>query len=340
MNNIYTFILVFFIVSYSNSNKKTVSPKEYLEEVFNIIEEHSINRDSVDFLEIKRTAYAKLEDVDLILESILNVHSIEICYPIIESILKELKDNHSFFMRKEEVTRWKSTSKINGNNGLITFSCKRLNQDIGYINMKGFSSGDSIFIQNYADSLQHQIKLIDNEHIKGWILDLRENRGGNCWPMLAGIGPLLGNGICGYFIDNNQKKSSWFYQDGASGTDSLTITRVSKQPYTLINDLNPIAVLTGDQTASSGEVIVTAFHGKKNARSFGQSTWGVSTGNANFTLSDGSMLFLASSIYADRKERAFGKKIEPDEMINFSYREIGKPNDAVIKRAKEWIFEN
>jgi carboxyl-terminal processing protease len=81
--------------------------------------------------------------------------------------------------------------------------------------IKDFHSGDSVSIQQYADSLQNQIKSMDNEKIK-LIVDLRENTevivGNVNW-----IRPLLGNGICGYFIDNNQNKSSWFYQNGESG---------------------------------------------------------------------------------------------------------------------------
>ena len=158
--------------------------------------------------------------------------------------------------------------------------------------------------------------------------------------MLTGLGPLLGNGICGFFIDNNKKKTSWFYRDGQSGIDSLTITKVSNRPYKLLNDLNPIAILTGRRTVSSGEVVVTAFHNKSNVRSFGESTGGLSTGNANFILSDGSMIFLTSTIYADRDGNIFGKRIEPDEKITISYKSIGQPNDPVIKRAINWIYKN
>ena len=35
------------------------------------------------------------------------------------------------------------------------------------------------------------------------MIDLRPNTGDNCWPMLAGIGPLLGEGVCGYFTDRD-----------------------------------------------------------------------------------------------------------------------------------------
>ena len=313
-----------------------MTPKDYLDEVFKIVEEHSIRRDSVDFSKIKREAYARLEEYT----RLNNKVSIKDCYPIVKIILIDLKDRHSFFMSKEQAAKWQTTSKSSDISEIITFNGKLLNQNIGYINMKGFGSGDSISIRQYADSLQNQIKSIDNENLKGWIIDLRENTGGNCWPMLTGLGPLLGNGICGYFIDNKQKKSSWFYRDGKSGIDSVAIAKVSKRPYHLINDLNPIAILTGHQTASSGEIVVIAFHNKNNVRSFGEPTRGLSTGNANYTLSDSSMILLTRSIDADRQGNIFGGKVKPDETIKFSYQSIGHPYDPVIKKAMEWINEN
>jgi len=303
---------------------------DYLDEVFKIVEENSIRRDLVNFNEIKKKAYAELTNTD----------SIESCYPIVKTILKELKDNHSVFLSKAEFEKMESTCKSADISEIITFSSKLLNQNVGYIHLRGFNSTDSINSMRYADSLQNLIKSIDNKNIKGWILDLRENTGGSCWPMLTGLGPLLGNGICGYFIDNNQKKSSWFYQDGESGIDTTTGIKVSKQPYKLLNELNPIAVLTGYRTLSTGEVVVTAFHNKRNARSFGENTGGLSTGNAFFKLSDGSIIVLTTCIYADREGNIFGKSIAPDEMITFSYYDIGHPYDAVIKRAMEWINEN
>jgi len=310
-----------------NSKQTELKPKEYLNEVLEIVEKNSIRKDSVDFQKIRKTAFSKLS----------KTNSIKECYPIIQFVLRELGDNHSFFMSKEQVSNWKSTSESNEPNKLITFSGKLLNKNIGYIKMNGFSSGDSISIQKYADSLQKKIELIDNKNLKGWILDLRENTGGNCWPMLTGIGPLLGNGICGYFTNTTKEKSSWFYRDGESGINNFTITKVSNKPYELINDSNPIAILTGYKTGSSGEVVVTAFHNKKNSRSFGENTAGLSTGNENFTLSDGSMILLTTSIYADRKGIVFGGEIQPDEIVNFSYQSIGKQNDIAIEKAMEWI---
>jgi carboxyl-terminal processing protease len=325
------YLLIFFLLTItsncSSSKEKVLTPTKYLNEVLEIVEKNSINKDSVDFKIIKSNALSKLS----------NVNTIEECYPIVNSILRELGDNHSFFMSKEQVNKWKSTSKETDKSNLITFSGKLLKNNFGYIKMNGFSSGDSISIQKYADSLQKKIKSIDNKNLKGWILDLRENTGGNCWPMLTGIGPLLGNGICGYFVDKKGNKSSWFHKDGESGINESTITKVSNQPYELYDNTKPIAVLTGSKTGSSGEVVVTAFHNKENTKSFGTKTYGVSTGNQNFDLSDGSMILLTTSIYADRKGIIFGAEIEPDEIVDFKYNSIGEQNDLVIQKAMEWI---
>ncbi len=76
----------------------------------------------------------------------------------------------------------------------------------------------------------------DSKNLLGWIVDLRWNSGGNMWPMIAGIGPLLGNGTYGYFIDENE--SSWGYQNGASVINGNPVVAISS-PYKLLNPTPP-----------------------------------------------------------------------------------------------------
>ncbi|MEA2097332.1 MAG: S41 family peptidase [Candidatus Cloacimonadota bacterium] len=329
MKHLFQYFFLLCLLSCSITNKDISETRKYLNEVFEIIEKHSINRDSLNFQQLKKTAYSELK----------NTESIEDCYPIIKSILENLNDNHSFFNSKEQVEAWQSTSKTDSINELITFTGKLIKNNIGYLHMKGFSSGDSISIQNYADSLQLLIKSIDNYNLKGWILDIRENTGGNCWPMLTGIGPLLNDGICGYFIHNDQKRYSWFYRAGAAGIDSVAITQLSIEPYKLLDIKLPIAVLTGSKTGSSGEIVATAFRNKNNTKSFGENTAGLSTANTPYMLSDGSMILLTTSIYADRLGNLYGNELIPDRYIKFSYQEVGKQNDPVIKSALNWIYK-
>ncbi len=58
---------------------------------------------------------------------------------------------------------------------------------------KCFTENDRQFIA-YATKLQGIIADLDKAHPAGWVVDLRGNVGGNMWPMLAGIGPVLGEG--------------------------------------------------------------------------------------------------------------------------------------------------
>ncbi|MGZ5191759.1 MAG: S41 family peptidase [Flavisolibacter sp.] len=57
------------------------------------------------------------------------------------------------------------------------------------------STTDQFVCTRFADSIQSLIQTFDRRGISKWIIDLRKNTGGNCWPMLTGVGPLLGNGV-------------------------------------------------------------------------------------------------------------------------------------------------
>jgi carboxyl-terminal processing protease len=306
--------------------------KELIDEVFKIVEKHSIRRDSLDLKKIKEVAYNTFNSYTSQSNSDLKQDT----YRVIRLILSQLNDHHSFFMEKEAVNKWQNTSKQE--NVSFPFSGKIIDGEIGYIEMKGFGSGDPVSMRQYASDLQSLIKSLDSPGIKGWVVDLRQNNGGNCWPMLAGIGPLLKNGTCGYFISNKRNKSAWYYKNGQAGINSAAFCKVSNPPYKLLNPENPIAVLTGSQTASSGEVVVTAFRGKTNTKSFGQNTSGLSTGNTSFKLSDGSMLNLTTSIYADRNGNLYGGQIVPDVLEDFDHINAYS-EDQVVKRAIDWIRE-
>src|SRR5690606_1433128 len=67
-----------------------------------------------------------------------------------------------------------------------------------------------------ADSLHTAVRSLEAKGACGWIVDLRGNGGGNMWPMLDGIGPLLGDSIVGFF-GSGAEAQGWFYQRGVSG---------------------------------------------------------------------------------------------------------------------------
>jgi carboxyl-terminal processing protease len=151
--------------------------------------------------------------------------------------------------------------------------------------------------------------------------------------MLAGVGPLLGEDVCGYFMDRDGgNPDSWAYRDGTSYQGYFAEATVTGPAYILKAKGVRIAVLTGPQTASSGEVTTIAFREKDNARSFGQPTAGYSTTNTNIMMSDNAMLLLTISIYGDRNKNAYGEEVVPDVIV-----EPKEGEDAALDAAVKWL---
>ena len=59
-------------------------------------------------------------------------------------------------------------------------------------------------MQAYAETGQALFQ--DFHDVEAYILDLRDNHGGNMWAMLVAIGALIGEGTSGYFIGKNAQK--------------------------------------------------------------------------------------------------------------------------------------
>jgi C-terminal processing protease CtpA/Prc len=74
----------------------------------------------------------------------------------------------------------------------------------------------------------------------------------------------------------------------------------------------PVAVLVDHRDTSAAEGLLIAFRGRNRTRIFGVATAGVPTGNVNYTLADGSLLFNTTSLAVDRLGRSYAAAIEPD----------------------------
>jgi C-terminal processing protease CtpA/Prc len=181
------------------------------------------------------------------------------------------------------------------------------------------------------------IESVDTLGVCGWVVDLRGNLGGNMWPMVAGAGPIVGEGVLGHFIDPDSVVQTWTYVFGGSRLDDQILTRVS-DPYRLLEEDPVVAVLTDSLTASSGEATTIAFRGREQTRSFGGATWGVSTANRSFTLSDGAMIFLTVSTMADRTGQLYGSKVVPDQTVEGP--RTGDPDtDPALRAGLEWVVQ-
>lgn len=298
--------------------KPTLSPdvSAYLEEAYTIMFENSIRRDVINW-EGFRTRYdARIAAVQ--------PESIEDAHGIIFLAVGWLGDSHSLFMPPGEVDSWVGDQRVPESR----FEAQLVEGAYGYIAVPSFSSGSDESNNEFATVLQAKIAEIDQQQPCGWIIDLRTNYGGNMWPMIAGVGPILGEGIFGENIRADGGTIVWRYEDGQGWWGDELLAQTNAQPVELHEVLPPTAVLLGRGTASAGEAVAIAFKGRPNTRFFGQTTAGLTTAPEPYILSDGAIIFLSDSYMGDRNGRAYKSNVVPDEEIYF-----GDSLDAPI----EWL---
>ncbi|MEO0789538.1 MAG: S41 family peptidase [Bacteroidota bacterium] len=312
-----------------NANPQVLA---FADEIIDTIAENSLFRDSLDIPSLRSRLYQMASGISQT-EDLNNA---------VGTILR-LIDNHSFILSSEQVQAWQNQSGASEDSTsgspspLPDLRGHMLDKRVAYIRMPGFSSGDSTQLVHFADSLQRLIAELDKPDLAGWVLDLRGNTGGNCWPMLAGIGPILGDGTCGFF-DDGENQQAWSYDDGSSFAGENKVVSVSREPYIPFTPNPKVAVLIGPRTASSGEVTAIAFANRPNTVLLGNPTGGFTTGNRSFSLSNGSLLFLATSVYADRSGQLYPERIFPNEEV-FIYGDSMSSED-LIEAARSWIVSD
>ena len=212
---------------------------------------------------------------------------------------------------------------------------RQLENDIGYLDLP-WCSGNPEHARSYAETAHAIIRELDRAPLRGWIIDLRRNRGGNVWPMIAGIGPLLGEGEYVSFVASWEKEIVCYRDGQAYSTQEGVITEVSR-PYHLQSACPPIAVLVSQFTASAAELVVLAFHGRPHSRSFGEPTYGVPTGNSSKMLSDGAVVYLKTHLGADRLGQTYDGPLLPDDRVQIDWVRLGAEDDPVVQAAIRWI---
>jgi C-terminal processing protease CtpA/Prc len=149
---------------------------------------------------------------------------------------------------------------------------------VGYVKVPGYQGWEPSSLRTYAERFHQLLVGVHEAAVCGWIVDLRQDVGGNMWPMLAGLKPFLGDAALGTFESPSGSSPPW--------------------------------------RAGSGEAVTIAFRGRPRTRSFGLPTAGLSTSNGTFPLPDGAAIFLTTAVEADRTGRRFGDKIEPDQRVD------------------------
>jgi C-terminal processing protease CtpA/Prc len=295
--------------------------EEYLAAALSLMERNALHRDHVDWHALRSACSRRAAGSSVPADT----------YDTIRWALTQLEDRHSFFAPPERgdaavaAGKWEGEVSLPGGDWLP--------DRIACLRVPGFR-GSPRHATQYADALQTQIAEMDAVNPVGWVVDLTENWGGDMWPMLAGLGPLLGEGPLGSFVFQDESPALWSYRAGRAWLRDVAFARTTGDGYRLRATAAPVALLVSDRTASSGEAVLIAFVGRLNARSFGTSTCGLTTANAGFSLPDGATVMLTVGTYADRLGRVYGHAIEPDHCVQGDVRKIQARAAAWIEATK------
>ena len=307
---------------------KARAAREYLESAFDIIEEDALNSDQVDWEDLREEVFTRQQGV-----TDISAQHIQIEY-----ILTKLNDHHSTFMTPQEAKEifWEAPLEYAPiPKGNLTAG------QYGYIWMGGFGSADPEVMNAYASILQQIVKDLDAQSPCAWVVDLRDNTGGNMQPMVAGLGELIGDGLIGQGI-NRQGKVIFqgYYKDGGYWSDGEVIAQASDPDFELQHKNLPIIILIGPNTMSAGEMLAVSFRGNPNAKLIGHETIGLTTGKGLYELSDGAVILLTVTLHVDPTGQVYGGKVTPDVLLEGNGVGSSVERETIPGDVLDWLAEN
>ena len=247
------------------------------------------------------------------LKMIENAKNYDDTYDAIRKALSVGGGKHSMLMTKSE----SQDTTESYDEVLPTVS---LDGDIAIIKLPDFL-GTAEAGQKYAKVAEDFIHE-NRDKIKGVVLDLRGNTGGDMGPMATAVSSLLPDGELVYYhyrsYDVPVTLKNGVVSNAGTGGKSL-------YPEEKLNV--PVAILTDDMTASSGEALTLCFRGLENTRTFGAPTAGYTSVNMLYNMYDGAQMYLTVAF----------DKARTGEIVKETSIEPDVATDSPLEAALEWL---
>lgn len=311
------------------------SARLVIDSVLSYARHHSIYRDKVDWA--KLTATVK--------ERSAQAKSVQEAMPTISLIYELLGDFHGFAVYNRKYYRWKAPrapfdtikyrSLIAKAKQKHKIESRLLQKGYGYLLIPDNNPTHPHETDTLSQQTQDSLTKLQPEKLKGLIIDLRTNGGGNMYPMILGVANLLGDGQFGSFIDPiTKQKDAWGIKGKATYAGTDTVCRLQRlgKPATKLK----VALLIGPYTASSGEATTITFMGRKNTRLFGNKTAAYTTANESFRVFDINVI-MAVAVEADRNGNTYYGAITPEQEVNGPDNFENLNQDSKVIAALQWL---
>ncbi|MFK7934710.1 MAG: S41 family peptidase [Saprospiraceae bacterium] len=310
----------------------------FYDQLFETLEENFLYSKSVNWEEIK----------PFIKNEALQKDSLQAALSLCPTLFDTIKGDHLMVFAGENYYQSnlkKQLSKEQFSENFLSiyteenpFEVKVIDEQYGYIFIPGMLllNATRPELDSVSQEIYDAVIQIDTtQNIKGWIIDLRLNIGGNSNVMLAGLYHLLGDNTVnlGLNADQHLKYRSGLYQ-GALHENHQVLTKVQNviTPKTEV----PVALITGVMTASAGEFVALGFRGRKNVQIIGEESYGFLTANDLFELPFDITAAITLSYGTDRTMN-YTKTIIPDVPISKKDNFTDLMKDENVKAAMEFI---
>lgn len=191
-----------------------------------------------------------------------------------------------------------------------TVQTKMLEGDIGYMAVSEF---DSVTYDQYVKGLD----TLEGQGMKGLVVDLRGNPGGNLNTVCDILDLMLPKGLIVYTQDKNGEKRE--------------MTSDEENKFT-----RPMVVLVNGNSASASEIYAGAIQDYGLGKIVGTQTYGKGVVQQIFDLKDGTCVKLTIAEYYTPKGRNInGKGITPDVEEEYELNEKNPETDNQLERAVE-----
>lgn len=328
------FFVPFFCKAQSTSSPIVDSVKTYLDKSLEIIQANALNSNKINWSKLHKDVYEKASGATRY-EDILSI------YPY---IFEQIDDHHGSLKYKGKTYGWNKQASVKVSNVIsaatdkyVKVDAKVIGKDIGYILVPGNSDFGGKKMDSIIRNIKQAIARVHNKKIKGWILDLRVNTGGNMYPMIAGLTELIGDGNVGRFVTpSNKSEGEWIIKNNMFFVDTNKVSSIAYNGYRIKQDI-PLAVLISGNTASSGEMTAITTVGRKNSILIGEPSANYTTINQGFKLNAYSGLNLAVNYVSDRNGKVYYKQIEPDKLVKNGDNFEVLSADNKVKDAIIWI---
>jgi len=309
------------------------SLKLFLENVFSTIQQNSVYHSVFDWKTLHATVFSGID----------TAHTKNDLIPAIRTIYRSLNDKHGAVildgkrigMNEKPTFTIRQVLKDQFKTGIPKIRTRFFDGGYGYILIPGISF-DPAKTGVQAQEIQDSLCQLEPQQLKGLIIDLRLNGGGNMHPMITGLHQVIGDGPVGSFCDLNGKPFRlWRIKDNAFYIDSMKMLTVMDR-CSIPGSLK-VVVLLSQITASSGEILAITLKGRPQTLYIGEKSAGYATSNAGPFYIDGQQVFVMSSLIADRNGNIYTEGLSPDIQIVEGDDFTDLAADAKVSAALHWL---